>query len=47
MTGNEYDKEYKKAQLVENFNLYKGEEPATLRGYVEREADVRLVFHLN
>lgn len=32
-------KEYKKAQLVENFNLYNSEEPATLRGYVEREAE--------
>ena len=25
--------------LVENFSAYNGEEPATLRGYVEREAD--------
>ena len=32
-------KEYKKAQLVENFNLYEGEEPTTLREYIEREAD--------
>lgn len=32
-------KEYKKAQLVENFNLYNSEEPAILRGYVEREAE--------
>lgn len=32
-------KEYKKAQMVENFNLYNSEEPETLRGYVEREAD--------
>ncbi len=34
--------ENKKQVLVENFNEYKfngGEEPATLRGYVEREAD--------
>lgn len=32
----------KKQILVENFNEYKnngGEEPATLKGYVEREAD--------
>ena len=32
-------KENKKLQLEENFNLYEGEEPATLKGYVEREAD--------
>ena len=32
-------KEYKKAQLVENFNLYEGEEPTTLREYIEREAE--------
>lgn len=34
--------EYKKQVLVELFNEYKfngGEEPATLKGYVEREAD--------
>jgi hypothetical protein len=34
--------ENKKQILVENFNEYKfngGEEPATLKGYVEREAD--------
>lgn len=44
------DIENKKQILVEHFNEYKfngGEEPATLRGYVEREADGRLVFHLN
>ena len=32
-------KDYKKAQLVENFNAYQGEEPVTLKGYVEREAE--------
>lgn len=32
-------KEYKKAQLVENFNLYEGKEPTTLREYIEREAE--------
>ena len=31
--------ENKKQVLVENFSAYNGEEPATLRGYVEREAD--------
>ena len=34
--------ENKKQVLVENFNEYKfngGEEPATLRGYAEREAE--------
>ena len=31
--------ENKKQVLVENFSTYNGEEPATLRGYVEREAD--------
>lgn len=30
--------ENKKQVLVENFSAYNGEEPATLRGYVEREA---------
>ena len=42
--------ENKKQILVELFNEYKfngGEEPATLKGYVERAADGRLVFHLN
>lgn len=33
------NKENKKQVLVENFSAYNGEEPATLRGYVEREAD--------
>ena len=31
--------ENKKQVLVENFSAYNGEEPETLRGYVEREAD--------
>lgn len=31
--------ENKKQVLVENFSAYNGEEPVTLRGYVEREAD--------
>ena len=31
--------ENKKQVLVENFSAYNGEEPATLKGYVEREAD--------
>ena len=31
--------ENKKQVLVENFSAYNGEEPATLRGFVEREAD--------
>lgn len=33
------NKENKIQVLVENFSAYNGEEPATLRGYVEREAD--------
>lgn len=33
------NKENKKQVLVENFSAYNGEEPATLKGYVEREAD--------
>ena len=33
------NKENKIQVLVENFSAYNGEEPATLKGYVEREAD--------
>lgn len=33
------NKENKEQVLVENFSAYNGEEPATLKGYVEREAD--------
>ena len=33
------NKENKKQVLVENFSAYNCEEPATLKGYVEREAD--------
>ena len=33
------NKENKKQVLVENFSAYNGEEPATLKGYVERESE--------
>lgn len=38
MTGNDMIQDYKKQQMVELFNTYEGEEPSTLKEYVEREA---------